>query len=116
MDGLSPIDSSQAATATKVARQPGPPKLFAVGASPAEDQLPDLPPAEVLDALDQAARVLNELDHKQINLRVSHDPKTNELHVHVRDEAGGAEQEIAPHKLLNVLAGDTTGLGVDAKA
>jgi hypothetical protein len=114
VDALPPIEGSPAASAVRSVRSNGTPKLFAV-ASPAEDQLPPLPPAEVLDALDTAARVLDQLDRKQIKLWVDHDPKTNQIRAHVRDGVTGTEREIPSSRLLNILAGDLRGLAVDTK-
>ena len=108
VDGLPPVDGSQAGTPPPTQRAAEAPRLFAVS-SRAGDQLPDLPPAEVLDALDTAARVLHELDRKQVKVRLEHDPSTNELRAHVSD-AGGAEREISHGRLLNVLDGDTASL------
>lgn len=90
------------------ARPTSPAKLFAVS-SPAEDQLPDLPPAEVLDALDTAARVLHELDRNKVSIRLEHDLSSNQIRAHVSDAAGG-EHEVSQGALLNVLAGDTASL------
>ncbi len=90
------------------ARPTSPAKLFAVS-TPAEDQLPDLPPAEVLDALDTAARVLHELDRNKVSIRLEHDTGTNEVRAHVTD-ADGAKHEVSQSALLNVLAGDTGSL------
>ena len=90
------------------ARPSSPAKLFAVG-SPAEDQLPDLPPAEVLDALDTAARVLHELDRNKVSIRLEHDTHTNQIRAHVGD-AKGSVHEVSQAALLNVLAGDTHSL------
>ena len=70
---IPPVEGNQRSTlAADSARQVASAKLFAVG-TPSSDQLPDMPPAEVLDALDTAARVLNELDRKQISIRLEHD-------------------------------------------
>jgi hypothetical protein len=90
------------------ARPTSPAKLFAVS-TPAEDQLPDLPPADVLDALDTAARVLHELDRNKVSIRLEHDTSTNQIRAHV-GEAGGTEHEVSQGALLNVLAGDTSSL------
>ena len=76
---------------------------------PGAGRLPDLPPAEVLDALDTAARVLHELDRKQVSVKLEHDPATNELRAHVGD-GNGETREISHARLLNVLAGDTASL------
>lgn len=110
---LPPIEGPPSGMAARSVRPNGPPKLFVVG-SPVADQLPDLPPAEVLDALDSAARVLDELDRKNVQLRVDHDAGTNTLRIHV-DGGDGHEREIPVQRLLNILAGDTSSLAVDAR-
>ncbi len=108
VDGLPPVDGSQGGTPAPVQRNAEAPRLFAVS-PPAAGQLPDLPPAEVLDALDTAARVLHELDRKQVSIKLEHDPATNELRAHVAD-ANGSTREISHGRLLNVLDGDTASL------
>jgi hypothetical protein len=110
--GLPPIEGNPSGLETRSVRASGPPKLFVVG-SPASDQLPDLPPAEVLDALDSAARVLDELDRKNVHVRLDHDTDTNTIHVHV--DGGNGEHEIPAQRLLNILAGDTSSLAVDLR-
>jgi hypothetical protein len=109
VDGLSPVDGTQAGSPARHMRLVDPQKPFAVQAA-GGNQLPELPPAEVLGALDTAARVLHELDRKQVKIRLQHDTGTNELHAHVSDSSGAREHEISPTRLLNVLAGDTASL------
>lgn len=107
VDGLPPVDGSQGGTPPPAPRSAGKPQLFAVSSS-ASDQLPDMPPAEVLDALDTAARVLHELDRKNVSVRLEHTPGSNELRAHVSDASG--QREISHGRLLNVLSGDTASL------
>ncbi len=114
VDGLTPIEGTHAGPPVHRTVPSGPPKLFLVK-TPAEDQLPDLPPAEVLDALDTAARVLHELDRKNIAFRLDHDTTTNEIRVHVGDATAGTEQEIPAQRLLNILAGDTSMLALGTR-
>ena len=109
VDGLPPVDGTQAGTPAPAQRPTGAPQLFAVSASGAAG-VPELPPAEVLDALDTAARVLHELDRKQVKIKLEHDPATNELHAKVSDSGG--ERAISHGSLLNVLGGDTASLYV----
>lgn len=110
VDGLPPVDGTQAGTPAPAQRPAGAPRLFAVSSSGAGG-VPELPPAEVLDALDTAARVLHELDRKQVKIKLEHDPATNELHAKV-SSANGGEREISHGRLLNVLDGDTASLYV----
>ena len=117
VDSLPPVEGvSQTGFAPRAVAPSGRPKLFVVSSTPAADQLPDLPPAEVLDALDTAARVLQELDRKHVSLRLDHDASTGEVRVHVKSGNGGTEHEILPQRLLNILAGDTAGLVVDIRS
>lgn len=110
---LPPIEGIPSGTAARSVRPTGAPKLFVVD-TPYADQLPDLPPAEVLDALDSAARVLDELDRKNVQLRVDHDTSSNTIRIHV-DGGDGREREIPAQRLLNILAGDASSLTVDAR-
>ncbi|HKI93170.1 MAG TPA: hypothetical protein VJ986_12785 [Gaiellaceae bacterium] len=109
VDGLTPVDGTPTGPPVPGARAGATSRSLAVK-SQAAGQLPDLPPAEVLDALDTAARVLHELDRKQVNVRLEHDAETNELRAHVSDAAGASGHEISHASLLNVLAGDTASL------
>jgi len=114
VDGLTPIEGTPAGFPIRATPATARPKLFLVK-TPAEDQLPELPPAEVLDALDTAARVLHELDHTHIAFRIDHDTSTNKIRVHVGDTAAGTEREIPAQRLLNILAGDTSVLALDTR-
>ena len=107
VDGITPVDGTPTGTPAPSARAAAASRPFAVTGA---GQLPDLPPAEVLDALDTAARVLHELDRKQVKVRLDHDPVTNELHAHVSDGTGAGEHAISHARLLNVLGGDTASL------
>jgi hypothetical protein len=105
---IPPVEGNQRSTPTGSVQQAAPAKLFAVS-TPASDQLPDMPPAEVLDALDTAARVLNELDRKQISIRLEQEPGSKTVRAHVTS-ADGSEHELDSGTLLNVLSGDTSAL------
>jgi hypothetical protein len=113
VQGLPPVEGTPSGLDTRSARPSGPPKLFVVGA-PAADQLPDLPPAAVLDALDTAARVLDELAHKNVRFRIEHDTSTNTIHVHA-DGGDGNAREIPAQRLLNILGGDISSLAIDTR-
>jgi len=79
--------------------------------------VPDSPPAEVLDALDAAARVLDDLRTKQVNLSFSVEGEggLKRVRVEVRDASGALVREIPPRHLLDLLAGDTRGVTVDER-
>ncbi len=57
VDGITPVDGTPTGASAPPARAGAASRPFAVAGADAA-QLPDLPPAEVLDALDTAARVL----------------------------------------------------------
>jgi len=104
VDGLSPIQGGLRMPQQRP-RPTAPAQLHAVsGAKGAE--LPELPPAEVLDALDAAARVLHELDRNQVSIQLEHDTTTNDLRAHV-SENGAPAHDVSLGTLLNVLGGDT---------
>ena len=73
---------------------------------PEQGAVPQLPPVEVLDALDRAARVIEHLDRKNIALSIEHDPQTNDVHVTMRHGGASAQHELSLRGLLNVLDGD----------
>ena len=63
------------------------------------------PPAEVLDALDKAARVLEELASRGLGLHFEYDDVTSQLHVQVTNGEGKVVREISPSTLLDIAAG-----------
>jgi hypothetical protein len=114
VDALSPLGGYPPATGVPQPPASGSPKLSVVP-KPTELEPTELPPAEVLDALDTAARVLDELDRSKIALRVERDPVTHQIRAQIRDLATGEEREIPARKLLNILSGDLQGLAVDTR-
>jgi hypothetical protein len=67
--------------------------------------IPVSPPAEVLDALDRAARVMAELGRKNVTIALETSaarPLRVQLH-----HPGTASADISPRALLNLLDGDT---------
>ena len=80
-------------------------------------EVPETPPAEVLDALDAAAQVLDDLRQKQVNLSFSTEGEgaLKRVRVEVRDSSGQLVREIPPRHLLDLLAGDTRGVTVDER-
>jgi len=80
-------------------------------------EVPNTPPAEVLDALDAAQRVLEDLRQKQVNLSFSTEGEgaLKRVRVEVRDSSGELVREIPARHLLDLLAGDTRGVTVDER-
>jgi uncharacterized FlaG/YvyC family protein len=67
--------------------------------------IPSSPPAEVLEALDTAARVLEELASRRLSLRFEYDDSRNQVHVQVMSEDGKVVREIPPSALADIAAG-----------
>jgi hypothetical protein len=67
--------------------------------------IPTAPPPEVLDALDRAAGVLDELERRAIELTLHHDEAARAVDVTV-GRAGGDPRQLSHRALLNLLDGD----------
>jgi uncharacterized FlaG/YvyC family protein len=80
-----------------------------VGRSPIEP-IPANPPQEVLDDLDTAAGVLDDLDQKNVDLNLAVDDKTGRVHVELRDADGQVLHRITADKALDLLSGEPGGV------
>ena len=67
--------------------------------------IPSSPPAEVLEALDTAARVLEELASRRLSLHFEYDDRANTVRVQVLSEDGKVVREIPPSALADIAAG-----------
>ena len=77
--------------------------------SPSGDgRVPGTPPAEVLDALDRAACVLEDLDREQVTLELLQDRSSARLRISVSHEGEYGSHELSGAALLRLLDGDTT--------
>jgi flagellar protein FlaG len=78
--------------------------------------VPATPPAEVLNALDEGARVMRELSEARVELHfaVEQGNAGKRVRIEVREADGNLVREIPARKLLDILAGDSRGLAVDA--
>ena len=65
--------------------------------------IPELPPAEALAELDDAARVLDELTARAAELTLGMDEQTRTLRIDLHDD--GTSRRLAPTQLLELLAG-----------
>src|SRR4051794_13616235 len=92
------------------ANEPVAPAFQVQPATRTEDGFPATPPPEVLASLDKAARVLDELSSRQVNLRFQVDDKTQKVHVEVRNGKGELVRQIPTSKALDVLAGDVSAV------
>lgn len=71
-----------------------------------ESSVPAAPPPEVLDALDTAARVLEELASRRIGLRFEYVEGAHEVRIQVVNETDGSViREIPPGGLAELAAG-----------
>jgi hypothetical protein len=80
--------------------------------------IPQKPPNEVLQALDVAQRVIQELSKAQTTLHIELEsgPGGKRVHIQVLDENGNLVREIPPKRLSAVLSGEgVQGLVVDEK-
>ncbi|HWE81992.1 MAG TPA: hypothetical protein VG265_10100 [Gaiellaceae bacterium] len=104
MDPLMPGGDAQVTSITTA--------LSAAAATPAlsaatpgnSDDFPVHPPAEVLDALDRAARVLGDLDRKNVSITLDHDTGSQQVRVTLH-EANGPTRVLSGTSLLNLLDG-----------
>ena len=67
--------------------------------------IPSSPPPEVLEALDNAARVLEELASRRLSLHFEFDDAINQVRVQVTNAEGKVVREIPPSTLLDIAAG-----------
>ena len=71
--------------------------------------VPATPPAEVLDALDTAARVLEELASRRIGLHFEYVEDKHEVRIQViNEDDGSVVREIPPGALMDLAAGTGT--------
>ena len=114
IDGISSSNDVNRVTAP---RTPATGRPRGVESPTAGTGVPDTPPAEVLDALDAAQQVLDDLRQKQVNLSFSTEGEGSlkRVRVEVRDASGELVREIPPRHLLDLLAGDTRGVTVDER-
>jgi hypothetical protein len=114
---IDPINKGTDVGMVAASRGPAAGRARAVESSEAAGVIPATPPPEVLDALDTAAQVLQDLKSKQLNLSFSVEGEgaMKEIHVEVRDGTGALVREIPTQHLLDLLAGDTHGVAVDER-
>ena len=80
------------------------------------EPIPAEPPAEVLESLDQAARVLAELAEKDFRLRFAINDETKQVDIDVTDREGRVVKRIPATRAVDVLvSGSMRGLLVDER-
>jgi hypothetical protein len=77
--------------------------------------IPASPPDEVLELLDTAATVLQELAASQVRMHIDvvDGGAGKRIHIQVVDADGTLLREIPPHQMFDVLAGTSRGLAFD---
>ena len=110
MEPLNPVREGYVTNIDK-APEPQGVKPFAVPSAASDTEIPALPPPEVLDALDRAARVMQELDRNNVAVTLDpvdiHDGGGSRLRVSVHHPGAGVH-DISHSTLLNLLDGDLT--------
>jgi len=107
--GIQPVREAARTERTRVSPQNVPGQV--------PTSFPANPPAEVLTALDEGARVMKELSDARVELHFaveSHTGGHKRVRIQVREANGDVVREIPASKLLDVLAGESRGLTVDA--
>jgi len=106
--GIQPVREVTPAERVRVSPQNAP--------GQASTAFPASPPAEVLTALDEGARVMKELSDARVELHfeVEDHDAGKRVRIQVRESDGNVVREIPTRKLLDLLAGDSRGLAVDA--
>jgi uncharacterized FlaG/YvyC family protein len=100
--GLTPITRIDSATRFQPARRQA-----------VSQELPSEPPAALQAEYSAAARVIEDLAARQINLHFEIDQSTNRVHVQMLDANGDVIREIPTKSLLDSLSGG--GLLIDQK-
>jgi hypothetical protein len=103
MEPLNPVREGYVTNIDK-APEPQGVKPFGVPSAATDTSIPASPPPEVLDALDRAARVMKELDRKNVTVTLDQDV-TSGLRVLLRHPGAGVH-DISHSALLNLLDGD----------
>ncbi len=80
----------------------------------ADLSFPETPPAEALEALDTAQRIMSELGSRELRFSVAHDHDDGEIHLRVVTSEGLIVREIPARDALEILSGDPAArVGVD---
>jgi hypothetical protein len=103
VSGPAPVDPAAPARRRRPAAPAAPPAAVT-------QPIPAAPPQEVLDGLDTAARVLNDLDAKQVDLHLAVDDHTGRVHVELRDAEGQVLRRVPSGQALDLLAGEQGGI------
>ena len=118
VNSLPPVGGAQTTNGVREVRRDRPVEAVAASKKVESAGIPATPPAEVLAAMDEAARTLAELRSQQISLKFEVDDATQRVRVTVRDGDGRVLRQVPASDLGSFLAGDArggSGLVVDAR-
>jgi hypothetical protein len=108
----SPITPPQGPAATRAATPTLPSAASIAAAEPASaapavalDTLPTSPPREVLDQMESAAQIHDQLSAQGRELRFARDAQSGRTRIEVRDRGGNVLRTISPAQALEVAAG-----------
>src|SRR4051812_10639071 len=105
---MEPLNPIREGYVTRIDETPAPARTKPFPALAADaDDIPAEPPPAVLDALDRAARVLDELGRKNVTVALHGTDGSGALRV-LLQHPGGPARELSHHQLLNLLDGDTS--------
>jgi hypothetical protein len=107
-NGIPPIGSGDYYAQPTSIRRAQPSGAAAAPFSMAKNGVPSTPPAEVLAALDGAARVHQELSSRGLSVSFDVQPE-GDVHVSVVDSTGNVVHQLSPARALDVL-GSIQGL------
>ena len=69
---------------------------------PAQSTIPETPPAELLAELDAAARALDELSSRAVELSLAMDDQARRLRIDLHE--AGVSRQLMPRQLFDLLA------------
>ena len=118
LNSLPPVGGAQTTNGVREVRRAGPVEAAAAVKKAEPAGIPATPPAEVLAAMDEAARTLAELRSQQISLKFEVDDATRRVRVTVSDADGRVLRQVPASDLGSLLAGGGrggSGLVVDAR-
>lgn len=113
IDGLGDINQNNRLV---VAPRPANERGRVAAQSPApHTPVPGSPPTEVLEMLDTAATVMQELASSQVRMHIEvvDGGAGKRIHIQVVDADGTLLREIPPHQMFEVLSGKSRGLAFD---
>jgi hypothetical protein len=105
LERLSPVGDGQV-TGRAEASAPQGSRGFSGAGTASGHELPATPPPEVLDALDRAAVVLDELDRKHVTIALLHEDGSDGVRASLAFPGGRSSRELSAAELLSLLDGD----------